>query len=53
MFASKLITLKLKLIIITFSLSEEEFGIMQQEQGLMVEYMQSVRILETMINNVS
>jgi len=34
-------------------LNEEEFSIMQQEQQLMVEYMQSVRILEQMINNVS
>jgi hypothetical protein len=34
-------------------LTEEEFSIMQHEQQLNVEYMQSVRILEQMINNTS
>jgi hypothetical protein len=34
-------------------LNEEEFALMQLEQGLIVEYQQSVHILEDMINNVS
>lgn len=34
-------------------MNEEEFAVMQQEQGLLVEYMQSVRILDQMIQNVS
>ena len=31
----------------------DEFAMMQHEQQLMIEYMQIVRILEQMINNVS
>ena len=44
---------KLTQLFIFFSMNEEEFAVMQQEQGLLVEYMQSVRILDQMIQNVS